>query len=212
LVGAGFEQLRGTVQAELLDRVPDQIERLRWSREQIDAAQREGLRTLLARAVEKSPFHRQRLGGIDPSNFEVADLGSLPVMTKAQMMEALDAVFTDRRLSRGLVEQALAATVTEPIPILGEYAAVASGGCSGQRGLFVFDREALIGRVLVAVSVADGADAGSRRLAARGTAHRLGGRRVGRAYDRKRAGLDGRRADAVLVHPGPGNSANSRDC
>ena len=143
--GTGFERLRASVQAELLARVPDQIGRLRWGRELIEGAQREGLRALLARAIEKSPFHRQRLGGIDASHFEASDLSSLPVMTKAQMMDSLDGVFTDERLNRGLVEQALAATVAEPIPILGEYVAMASGGSSGQRGLFVFDREALAG-------------------------------------------------------------------
>jgi len=143
--GTGFETLRASVQAELIARVPEQIGRLRWSRDQIEAAQREELRALLAHAIENSPFHRQRLAGTDLSHFELADLPSLPVMTKAEMMDSLDAVFTDRRLSRGLAEQALAATVAEPIPILGEYVAVASGGCSGQRGLFVSDREALVG-------------------------------------------------------------------
>ena len=143
--GTGFERLRASVQAELLARVPDQIGRLRWGRELIEGAQREGLRALLAHAIENSPFHRQRLAGIDPSHFELADLSGLPVMTKAEMMDSLDAVFTDRRLSRDLAEQALAATVAEPVPILGEYVAVASGGCSGQRGLFVSDREALVG-------------------------------------------------------------------
>jgi phenylacetate-coenzyme A ligase PaaK-like adenylate-forming protein len=143
--GTGFETLRASVQAELLARAPEQIGRLRWGREQIEAAQRDGLRALLAHAIENSPFHRQRLVGIDPSQLELTDLQCLPVMTKAEMMDSLDAVFTDRRLSRDLAEQALAATAAEPIPILGEYVAVASGGSSGQRGLFVSDREALVG-------------------------------------------------------------------
>jgi len=143
--GTSFERLRTSVQAEMIARVPEQIERLRWGREQIEAAQREGLRALLTHAIETSPYHRQRLADIDPIHFELADLSGLPVMTKAEMMDSLDAVFTDRRLSRDLVEQALAATVTEPVPILGEYVAVASGGCSGQRGLFVSDREAVVG-------------------------------------------------------------------
>ncbi len=43
-LGTGFEQLRTAVQANLLARMPDHIERLRWSREQIEASQREGLR------------------------------------------------------------------------------------------------------------------------------------------------------------------------
>src|SRR5258708_10583571 len=143
-LGTGFEQLRTAVQADLLARMPDHIERLRWSREQIEASQRKGLRALRAQAIENSPFHRRRLGGIDPGRFELADLGSLPVMTKAEMMESLDEVFTDRRLNHGLVEQALAATVAEPIPILGQYTVLASGGVSGQRGVFVFSREAFV--------------------------------------------------------------------
>src|SRR5262249_41294531 len=141
----GFEALRASVQAELLAQIPEQIGRLRWSREQIEATQRDGLRALLAHAIENSPFYRERLAGIDPSHVELADLPSLPVMTKAEMMGSLDAVFTDRRLGRGLVEQALAATVAEPVPILRRHAAVASGGCRGQRALFVSDRDALVG-------------------------------------------------------------------
>ena len=143
-VGTGFEQLRTWVQTELLARMPDHIERLHWSNEKIEAGQRQGLRALLAKAIENSPFHRRRLGGIDPSRFEVADLSSLPVMTKAEMMESLDHVFTDVRLNRGLVEQALAATAGEPVPILGQYTVLASGGVSGQRGVFVYNQEAFL--------------------------------------------------------------------
>ena len=142
-VGTDFHQLRAQVQTELLAQLPDHIERLHWSRWQIEASQRKGLRELLAHALERSPFHRRRLGDFDPSRFDLPDLTSLPVMTKAEMMESLDDVFTDRRLNRGLVEQALAATATEPVPILGQYTTLASGGVSGQRGVFVSDPEAM---------------------------------------------------------------------
>ncbi len=74
------------------------------------------------------------------------DLSALPVMTKTQMMDALDDVFTDRRLSRGAVESALAATAAEPVPILGDYIALASGGCSGWRGVFLLDRSPVSAR------------------------------------------------------------------
>ncbi len=114
--GTGFEQFRASVQAELLARMPDHVRRLQWSREQVESTQREGLRALLAHASEHSPFHRRRLAGIDPGSFELADLGRLPVMTKAEMMESLDDVFTDRRLSRDVVQRALAATRAEPSP------------------------------------------------------------------------------------------------
>jgi phenylacetate-coenzyme A ligase PaaK-like adenylate-forming protein len=92
---------------------------------------------LLARAIERSPFHAARLRGIDPGRFELADLARLPVMTKAQMMDSFDAVATDRRLTRDLVEQHLARSVTEPSLLLGDYVCLVSGGSSGRRGLFV---------------------------------------------------------------------------
>jgi phenylacetate-coenzyme A ligase PaaK-like adenylate-forming protein len=135
----GWGRFRADLQAELLARIPEHLERLSWSAEQIESAQRDGLRRLLAHAVAHSPFHRQRLAGADVAGIEPAGLASLPVMTKADMMAAIDDVFTDRRLTLGAVEQALAATGDQPVPVLGRYMALATGGSTGQRGVFVFD-------------------------------------------------------------------------
>ena len=121
----------------------DQCARLTWSAERIKRAQRDALQTLLRHAAEDSPFHRRRLAGIDLAAVDPADLSALPVMTKTQMMDALDDVFTDRRLGRAEIDSALAVTGPEPVPILGDYIALASGGCSGRRGLFVLDRAAV---------------------------------------------------------------------
>jgi phenylacetate-CoA ligase len=144
----GWERFRSDCQMEFLARAPEHIERLTWTGSQIRAAQRDGLHRLLAHARERSPFHRPRLAGIDIDHVDPADLSGLPIMSKADMMAALDDVFTDRRLSHELVEQTLASTGTEPIPILDEYVAFASGGSSGQRGVFVFDRAAYTGYAL----------------------------------------------------------------
>jgi phenylacetate-coenzyme A ligase PaaK-like adenylate-forming protein len=135
----GWGRFRADFQAELLARIPEHLERMSWSDERIEAAQRDGLRGLLAHAAAHSPFHRQRLAGTDIANIEPAGLASLPVMTKTDMMAAIDDVFTDRRLSLAAVEQALAVTGTEPVPVLGRYMALATGGSTGQRGVFVFD-------------------------------------------------------------------------
>jgi len=150
-LGNGFEPLRGQLQTELQARLPEHIERLQWTHEQIETAQRDGLRALLAHAIEYSPFHRRRLGDINPSRFDLSDLSRLPVMTKAEMMESLDDIFTDRRLNWALVEEALAATTNEPVPILGEYTALASGGVSGLRGVFVADSQARADMILAAL-------------------------------------------------------------
>src|SRR5207344_711132 len=79
---------------------------------------------------------------------EPAGLASLPMMTKTDMMAAIDDVFTDRRLTPGAIEQALAATGTEPVPVRGRYMALATGGSTGRRGVFVFDPAAKAAFVL----------------------------------------------------------------
>jgi phenylacetate-CoA ligase len=134
-----WERLRAQFQTALLAGIPEHLQRLTWNAEQLRAARQDRLRRLLAHAVTHSPFHRRRLAGVDLDRLEPADLSSLPVMTKADMMAALPEVFTDRRLTRDLVEQALAATDTQPVPILGHYLALASGGSTGQRGVVVLD-------------------------------------------------------------------------
>ena len=52
----------------------DHIGRVDWSREQIEQHQTERLRSLLAYAKQRSPFHARRLRGIDPSVVTAADL------------------------------------------------------------------------------------------------------------------------------------------
>jgi phenylacetate-coenzyme A ligase PaaK-like adenylate-forming protein len=135
--GADLEMLRTRMAAAIGARMAGHIERLGWSTEQLAGEQRTRLRALLARAIERSPFHAARLAGIDAGRFELADLALLPVMTKAQMMESFDAVVTDRRLTRDLVGQHIAASAAEPALVLGDYVCLVSGGSSGLRGVFV---------------------------------------------------------------------------
>src|SRR6478672_4230996 len=135
-----FRTLRDELQASLLASFPEHVARLGWSRTEIAAHQRRQLNALLAHAVEHSPFHARRLRGLDPAGIEPGDLSRLPVMTKAEMMDELDDVYTDRRLTRSAVESALAAAGPEPATLLGSYLALTSGGSSGRRGVFVLDR------------------------------------------------------------------------
>lgn len=121
----------------------EQRARLTWSAERIQREQRDRLGTLLGHAAEHSPFHGRRLAGIDITAVDPTDLSGLPVMTKMQMMDSLDDVFTDRRLTASDAESAVAATGADPVVILDDYIALASGGCSGRRGVFVLDRAAV---------------------------------------------------------------------
>ena len=129
--------LPAMMSAELTRRLGPYTGRLGWDASQLAHHQRERLRLLLTHAAGHSPFHARRLRGVDPSQFELADLARLPVMTKAEMMAQFDAVVTDPRLSKHQVEQHLAASLHEPSLLLDEYVSPTSGGSSGLRGIFV---------------------------------------------------------------------------
>jgi phenylacetate-CoA ligase len=133
----GLNALRARMAAAISGQLPGHIDRLGWSAEQLAGLQRVRLRALLARAIERSPFHAARLAGVAADRFELTDLPRLPVMTKAQMMERFDEVVTDRRLTRELVDRHIGASVTEPALLLGDYVCLVSGGSSGLRGVFV---------------------------------------------------------------------------
>jgi len=134
---ADVELLRARIADAIGYHMPPHIAQLGWDAGRLAAYQRDRLRALLARAIARSPFHAARLRGVDPDRFELADLARLPVMTKAEMMADFDAIPTDRRLTRDLVERHLAQVVTDPSLLLGGYVGLVSGGTTGQRGLFV---------------------------------------------------------------------------
>lgn len=126
---------------------------LDWPAERIAAERERRLRLLLALAVQHSPWHRERLSGVDPVRFREADLASLPVMTKADMLASFDWVLTTRDLTLDAVN-AWIESLPET-PLAGRYWAVASGGSSGLRGVYVYDLEgaatfsAMVGRRMV---------------------------------------------------------------
>ncbi len=127
--------------ARFVEIIPGHIERLGWSADRVRAHQSRALADLVRTAVDRSPFHRRRLTGLDVDRLTVDQLAELPVMTKAEMMTDLDDVFTDRRLTRSLIDRHLASLGDEPVLLLDEYVVLASGGSSGERGVFVVERD-----------------------------------------------------------------------
>lgn len=114
----------------------DHVARLSWSRERIEQHQSRRLRALLAHAKESSQFHSRRLA-LDPSRATVADLASLPVMTKQDAQRNWDAVVTAADLGRDRAERILAEQ--QWFSYTGEHQFFSSGGSSGVRGVYVWD-------------------------------------------------------------------------
>jgi hypothetical protein len=133
LAMAEYESLRQRHLADLAALLPEHTQRLHWAAERLGRERRDRLRDLLRVAGSSSPWHRDRLAGVDPDGFEETDLASLPPMTKDDLMANWDAVVTDRRLTLDLVEGHLAGLEADAY-LFGEFHAVASGGSSGRRG------------------------------------------------------------------------------
>lgn len=120
----------------------DHLRRARWDAATLVRYQERRLQEQLRRASSLSPFHAERLAGIDIERLTLAELPSLPVMTKRDMMANFDRVMTVKGLTRALVESHLEHTESEGSLMGGEYVVVLSGGSSGERGVFVYSRQA----------------------------------------------------------------------
>jgi phenylacetate-CoA ligase len=117
---------------------PRLIERLDWPADRLAAYRSQQLREMVRHAVERSPWHRDRLGGVDLDGLDEATLDRLPPMTKADLMENFDRIVADGRLSLDLVNAHLD-TVTSGSYLPDGQTAITSGGSTGERGVFVYD-------------------------------------------------------------------------
>ena len=132
------EMLRRRHLADMGGLTPALVDRIGWSAERLAEHRTARLRELLRVAVDRSPWHRRRLAGVDVDRITEAELADLPVMTKDDLMSHFDEVVTDPRLDLAGVEAHLEGLTGAESYLLGRYHAVASSGSSGRRGVFVW--------------------------------------------------------------------------
>lgn len=144
-----YERMRAAHLAAVQASLHDHVTRLDWTREQIERYQTHRLRALLAYARERSPFHARRLRSIDPSRASVADLASLPMMTKQDAQQDWDAIVTAADLDRARVERILVEQQWFSYAP-GDQQVFSSGGSSGVRGVYVWDRQFFISATCLA--------------------------------------------------------------
>jgi phenylacetate-CoA ligase len=120
------------------------IERIGWSSDRLAAERRRRLRAMLRLAKERSAWHRARLADVDPDRVTEHDVRELPVMTKGDVMTYFDQIVTDPRVTLAAVESHLASLTEAPRHLLDRYQAIAPGGSSGVRGVFLYDWDAWV--------------------------------------------------------------------
>jgi phenylacetate-CoA ligase len=138
---SGYEGVRQRHVARFRELLPEYVASIGWTAPRLRRTQDDRLRTLVSTAIEQSPWHRERLANIDVASLRADNLESLPVMSKADLMDNFDDIVTDRRINRATCERHLDDLAGDAY-LFDEFHVVASGGSSGQRGMFVYGWDA----------------------------------------------------------------------
>lgn len=132
-----YDERRAEQQLALFRYLGPALERIEWEAERLRQLRTQALRELVRHALKASPWHAKRLSGLDPENVSEDTLGSLPTMTKADLMAHWDEIVTNPRLTLRRCEDHID-TLAEPGYLENQYHAITSGGSSGNRGVFVY--------------------------------------------------------------------------
>jgi phenylacetate-CoA ligase len=140
---SAYEHLRAAQLNAVRASLEDHVARLEWPRERIEGYQTERLRSLLAYARERSPFHAARMADIDPATATVDDLARLPPMVKQEAQDEWNAIVTAPDINRAGAERVLAQQRWFSYTPAG-FQVFSSGGSSGVRGVYVWDWEQFV--------------------------------------------------------------------
>ena len=94
-------------------------------------------------AADRSPFWRERLAGRDLASFTESDLPSLPVLTRAEMMEEFDRVVAVPGLTLARVQQHVDQLNGDRY-LDDEYRAIVTSGYTGTEAVHVYGWDAFI--------------------------------------------------------------------
>lgn len=124
------------------------VHRLRWSAERLAQERQRRLRELLRWSAGNSPFWAQRLAQIDIETFTEAELPTLAVLRKHELMDNFDQILTRphlnlERLSRHIDSDEAASYLDD------EYRIIATSGSEGTRALFALNSEEWVTFVLL---------------------------------------------------------------
>ncbi len=117
--------------------------RLQWNADRLAAERQRLLRDLLLYAADRSAFWRARLAGRELASFTEADLPSLPVLTRAEMMEEFDRSITVPGLTLDRVRAHLEQLDSDRY-LAGEYRAIKTSGATGTEAVHVYGWNAFV--------------------------------------------------------------------
>jgi len=138
-----YEQLVRRQRAELQDAYLKGVRRLRWDAGRLAAERERRLRELLRWAADNSPFWQARLAGRDLATFTEADLPSLPILTRAEMMQEFDRLITVPGLTLDRVKEHVDHLDGDAY-LDDEYHAIVTTGYTGTEAIQLFGWDAFV--------------------------------------------------------------------
>lgn len=144
-----YQELIAKQRADQSDQFLLSVRRLTWSAERLAAERERLLRELLQWSFDHSDFWRERLAGHDLSAFTEADLPSLPILTKKELMANFDRVVTNPNLTLERVNDHVN-HLSDDAYLDDEYRTVVTSGTGGVKGIFVYGWSEWITYALIA--------------------------------------------------------------
>ena len=144
-----YQELIAKQRADQSDGFLVSVRRLSWSAERLAAERERRLRELLRWSFDHSDFWRERLAGHNLSTFTEADLPTLPILTKKELMANFDRVVTNPNLTLERVNDHVNHLDGDAY-LDDEYRAVVTSGTGGTRGIFVYGWSEWITYALIA--------------------------------------------------------------
>jgi|GEM_PF-1916226 len=139
-----YKKIMENVWSDVQNLMPEHLERLSWTREELRQHQTKALRNLLRVAKENTVFYKDVLSSVDIDNFTLEDLPTLPPNDKTIHMDRWDDFVAAPGITYEIVEQHLEGVRKREIksPFFNdEFLFVSTGGSTGKRGVFLWDLE-----------------------------------------------------------------------
>ncbi|GJM15011.1 MAG: coenzyme F390 synthetase [Thermodesulfobacteriota bacterium] len=139
-----FKEIMAGVWSDVQELMPEHVERLSWTKDQVREHQTKKFRELLKTAKEKTKYYSELLADVDIDNFTLEDLHILPPNDKTFHMDRWDDFVAAPGITYEVVENHLEklrkGEIDDPF-YNDEYLFVSTGGSTGKRGVFLWDME-----------------------------------------------------------------------
>lgn len=145
-VSITYEEVIQQHWSDVQEKIHEHIQRLSWTKDELREHQTKALREILTLAKEQTLFYGDALKSVNTETFNLEDLQSIPPTSKSEHMDRWDdfsaAPGITYEIAENHLEKLRKGEIENPF-YKDEYLFIATGGSTGKRGIFTWDRDFL---------------------------------------------------------------------